>query len=259
MSRYFIEVAYKGTRYSGFQVQENAITIQSEIEKAFRTIQGLNPLNLHAEGEKEKSLLTGSSRTDAGVHARQNYFHFDVENELHPQLMYKMNAILPRDVVVKRIVLMTKEAHCRFDALSRSYTYHIHRAKDPFRIDTSLYYPYTLDLTRLHDAAAYIKEQQNFTGFAKTNTQVKSHQCQMYHCEWEVTEDGLNFHIEANRFLRGMVRLLTATQLRLARGKLSFVELQQMFGGGRKANFSVPAHGLFLNAVNFPKGYFRAG
>ncbi|MGV3530718.1 MAG: tRNA pseudouridine(38-40) synthase TruA [Flavisolibacter sp.] len=251
MSRYFIEVAYKGTRYSGFQVQENAATIQSEIEKAFCTIQGWQP----ADGEK--SLLTGSSRTDAGVHARQNYFHFDFEEGLHPQLGYKMNAVLPRDIVVKSIRPMPAEAHCRFDARSRSYTYYIHRAKDPFLTETSLYYPYKIDEAVLHRAAAFLAAQQDFSGFAKTNAQVKTHMCSIYESSWQVDGEQLVFRIEANRFLRGMVRLLTATQLKLARGKLSFAEFEQMFNGGRKSAYSVPAHGLFLSGVNYPDGYFE--
>ena len=124
MTRYFLECAYKGTHYSGFQVQENSTTIQSEIEKAFQTLQ------------RSPVQLTGSSRTDAGVHALQNYFHFDFEEEINPQFVYKMNAILPQDIVVKNIMQMPAEAHSRFDATSREYTYNIHRFKNPFRKDT---------------------------------------------------------------------------------------------------------------------------
>src|SRR5688572_13256728 len=112
MQRYFLEVAYRGTRYSGFQVQENAATVQSEVERALETLHRV-PFS-----------LTGSSRTDAGVHARQNYFHFDAEG-VHPQLVYKMNALLPPDIAVRRVVPMPPEAHARFDAISRSYAYHI--------------------------------------------------------------------------------------------------------------------------------------
>ncbi|RYZ19817.1 MAG: tRNA pseudouridine synthase A, partial [Chitinophagaceae bacterium] len=131
--RYFIEVAYKGTRYSGFQVQENAFTIQSEIEKAIALVQ------------REAVGLTGSSRTDAGVHALQNFFHFDYEGTLHPQLVYKINAILPGDIVVQRLVAMPEAAHSRFDAIAREYEYRLYSAKNPFLQETSLFYPYTLD------------------------------------------------------------------------------------------------------------------
>jgi tRNA pseudouridine38-40 synthase len=134
MPRYFIEVAYRGTNYSGFQVQENANTIQAEIEKAFKTL------------HRNSVILTGSSRTDAGVHALQNFFHFDYEEAINPQFAYKMNALLPRDVVVKNIYQMPSSAHSRFDAISREYTYNVHRFKDPFLQSISLYFPYKLDI-----------------------------------------------------------------------------------------------------------------
>src|SRR5438270_13270642 len=119
MSRYFIEVAYKGTAYSGFQIQENANTIQAEIEKAFGIL------------HKRQIGLTGSSRTDAGVHALQNYFHFDFGENLNSQFLYKMNALLPGDIVIKKVIAMPQEAHCRFDAQSRRYDYLIYKEKDP--------------------------------------------------------------------------------------------------------------------------------
>src|SRR5438067_5783857 len=141
MARYFIELAYNGTKYSGFQIQENANTIQAEIEKAFSTIHR-NSVN-----------LTGSSRTDAGVHALQNFFHFDYENPLHPQFIYKMNAILPDDIVVNNVFEMGEQAHSRFNAVSREYIYRIHRFKNPFLKDVSYFFPYKLDINLMHEAA----------------------------------------------------------------------------------------------------------
>lgn len=246
MSRYFIEVSYKGTRYSGFQVQENAVTIQSEVEKAFQTLHRL-PVQ-----------LTGSSRTDAGVHALQNFFHFDFEQEVHPQAVYKLNAILPKDIVVQNIRLMPAEAHSRFDAISREYTYRIHRFKNPFLNETSFYFPYTLDKAILEKGAAYITSQQNFLAFSKTNTQVKNFNCTIHKSEWHFDGDHLSFTIQGNRFLRGMVRLLTATLLKLGRGKISFEELTELFSDERKSVHSVPAHGLFLRNVSYPDNYFSA-
>jgi tRNA pseudouridine38-40 synthase len=129
MPRYFLEVSYKGTNYSGFQMQQNTgKTIQAEIENAFLVLQ------------KEAVLLTGSSRTDAGVHALQNYFHFDYGNVVHHQFVYKMNAILPADIVIKKLTLVKGEAHCRFDAISRRYKYAIYRHKDPFLEDRAYYF-----------------------------------------------------------------------------------------------------------------------
>src|SRR6187402_1286515 len=131
--RYFLEVAYKGTRYSGFQSQKNANTIQAEIQKAFKTIL------------KKELELTGSSRTDAGVHAYQNYFHFDVERELPRQLLYNLNAILPGDIAIRNLLNVKDDGHCRFDAISREYKYHIYQRKNPFLNDKAFYFPYTLD------------------------------------------------------------------------------------------------------------------
>lgn len=246
MPRYFIEVAYNGTNYSGFQVQENANTIQAEIEKALMTIQ------------RGKIELTGSSRTDAGVHALQNFFHFDYEKSIHQQLVYKMNALLGKDIAVKNVYEMPVLAHCRFDALSREYHYYIHRLKDPFRYSTSLYYPYKLDLEIMKEAAVYLKEQTQFFAFSKTNTQVKNFNCSIIKSEWLIDKHGLIYTIEANRFLRGMVRAIIATLLKLGRHKLTLQEFEKLFNEERKAGYSVPAHGLFLNKVNYPENYFPA-
>ena len=245
MARYFIEVAYKGTRYSGFQIQENANTVQAEVEKAFAVL------------HRRPVALTGSSRTDAGVHALQNYFHFDDELPVHPQFVYKMNAILPNDIVVKNIWLMPTHAHSRFDALSREYEYALYQYKNPFLRDVAYYYPYTLDMAGMQEAASYLKTQTNFFAFSKTNTQVNNFQCSIYISEWTVKDDRLIYHIEGNRFLRGMVRLLTATLLKIGRGKFSLSEFEALFQSGeQKCGFSLPAHGLFLKGVKYPEGYF---
>ena len=244
MARYFLECAYKGTRYSGFQVQENAITVQAEIEKAFQTFQ------------RTPVQLTGSSRTDAGVHALQNFFHFDFDNTIHPQAIYKMNAILPDDIVIKNIIPMPVDSHSRFDAQSREYEYSIHRVKDPLLKDRSLYYPYKLDFNVMAEAAAFIKSQQNFFPFSKTNTQVKNFNCTIIKSDWSFNEEQISYTIEANRFLRGMVRLVTATFLKLGRGKLSFHEFKSLFDSNRKCGYSIPAHGLYLKRVKYPENYF---
>lgn len=244
MSRYFIEVAYKGTKYSGFQVQENANTIQAEIEKAFRIL------------HRNTVDLTGSSRTDAGVHALQNFFHFDYTEEVHPQFIYKMNSLIPQDIVIKKIIQMPISAHSRFDATSREYIYCIHRFKDPFLHNTSLYFPYKLDMDLMNRASDYLKQQSNFFAFSKTNTQVKNFSCRVIHSRWIIKENILTYNIEANRFLRGMVRAITATLLKVGRHKLSIVEFEKLFMEEKKAGYSVPAHGLILTKVNYPENYF---
>jgi tRNA pseudouridine38-40 synthase len=244
MSRYFLEVSYKGTDYSGFQVQENANTVQAEIEKAFEILQ------------KDKVTLIGSSRTDAGVNALQNYFHFDYVNGVHPQFIYKMNAILPGDIVLKQLLPVKEDAHSRFDAVSREYKYFIYGQKDPFLRDRAFYFPYKLDLVKMQEAAAVVKEYQDFTSFSKRNTQVKTFICQVTESEW-IRENGcLVYRVRSNRFLRGMVRALTATMLKVGRGKLTLDEFHAIIRGRdcTKASFSVPAHGLFLISVEYPPG-----
>lgn len=246
MPRYFIELTYKGTNYSGFQVQENANTIQAEIERTFRTI------------HRNAVELTGSSRTDAGVHALQNFFHFDYEEPLNPQFVYKMNALLPRDIAIRSLFHMPLEAHSRFDAISREYIYNLHQFKNPFLQATSLYFPYKLDIDIMHRASELLKQQTNFFAFSKTNTQVKNFNCTIIQSQWIVRENTLTYNIEANRFLRGMVRAITATLLKIGRHKLSITEFEQLFTIEAKAGYSVPAHGLFLAKVNYPENYFPA-
>jgi tRNA pseudouridine38-40 synthase len=247
MSRYFLEISYKGTHYSGFQAQQNTErTIQAEVEKAFSILQ------------RDTVNLTGSSRTDAGVHALQNFFHFDYTNEIHPQFIYKMNAILPSDIVLKKLVVVKEDAHCRFDAVSREYRYYIYRRKDPFLEDRAFYFPYRLDLEQLKIAAGIIRQYHDFTSFSKRNTQVKTFTCNIIESEWLIEDDCLVYYVKSDRFLRGMVRALTATMLKIGRGKMDIEELRRVIEAKdcTKASFSVPATGLFLVSVNFTGDYF---
>jgi len=176
MPRYFIEVSYKGTNYSGFQVQKNANSIQAEIEKALKIFY------------KEEYKLTGSSRTDAGVHANQNFFHFDSEVLLEDG-SYHLNAILPGDIVVKKIFLVSPNSHCRFDAASRQYTYYIYQKKDPFLSDRAFFFPYLLDTGSLQDAAKELMKHQDFTTFSKRNTQTKTSICTILTSKWELEDN----------------------------------------------------------------------
>lgn len=242
MSRYFLEVSYKGTAYSGFQMQKNANTIQAEVENAFATLQ------------KDKIVMVGSSRTDAGVHAFQNYFHFDYKSILNPQFVYKMNAILPFDIVIKKVIAVPEVSHCRFDAVSREYKYFIYRNKDPFLRERAFYFPYKLDFHKLQEAALMLKNYTDFTSFSKRKTQVKNFNCRIMKSEWLWQEDILIYHVKANRFLRGMVRALVATMLKLGRGKMNLEEFQKIIESkdASFADFGVPGHGLFLIRVEYP-------
>ena len=246
MLRYFLEVAYNGSNYSGFQVQENANTIQAEIEKAIATIQ------------RDSIVLTGSSRTDAGVHALQNFFHFDYETKLHNNIVYKLNALLPPDISVKNLWIMPADAHCRFDAINRSYEYRVHRKKDPFVYQRSYFFPYKLNMELMREACELVKSQSDFYAFSKTNTQVKNFICKVSECDW--TEEGgqLVFKITSNRFLRGMVRALTGSMLKIGREKITLDQFKMLFEGEDKCGFSVPGYGLYLKKVSFPENYFSA-
>ena len=241
MPRYFLEVSYKGTHYSGFQTQHNANTIQAEIEKAFAVLQ------------RHQTILTGSSRTDAGVHALQNFLHFDYEPALHPHFVYKVNAILPDDIVVKSISPVIADAHCRFDAISREYKYYIYQQKNPFLKGRAFFFPYKLDIDKMQEAAAIVREYTDFTSFSKRNTQVKSFDCNIIESKWLLQDNCLVYNVKANRFLRGMVRALTATILKVGRNKLSLDEFRVIIQAKdcTKASFAVPAHGLFLMKVEY--------
>ena len=241
MARYFLEVAYCGSAYSGFQSQENANTIQQEVERAFRTLQ------------REPVILTGSSRTDAGVHALQNFFHFDYDASLHPQFTYKINAILPGDIVVRSVKQVADDAHCRFDACSRTYEYFIYRSKDPFLEDRAWYFPYTLSMDALQEAAQLLTRYHDFTSFSKRNTQVKTFECSILESSWRQQQDCLVYRVRANRFLRGMVRALVATMLQVGRGTLTIDDFAVIIDAKdcTRASFAAPAHGLFLVEVSY--------
>lgn len=242
MPRYFLEVAYKGTNYSGFQIQENAGSIQEQVEKALAVF------------FREKVALTGSSRTDTGVHALQNFFHFDFGGEIAGKSRYNINAILPGDIVLKGVYRVDPSAHCRFDAISREYRYYIYREKDPFLDDRAYYFPYTLDREKLEAAAALILQYKDFTTFSKRNTQVKSFLCSIEHSSWSMENGALVYGVKANRFLRGMVRGLVGTMLQVGRGRLTLEQFEDILQSkdNRRADFSAPGHGLFLFRVNYP-------
>lgn len=239
LRRYFLEVSYKGSGYSGFQTQDNASTIQAEVESAFQILQ------------HEAVAMTGSSRTDAGVHALQNYFHFDYAGEIHAQFVYKINAILPDSIVVKRVFEVADQAHCRFDAQYRLYKYYIYKSKDPFLADRAYYFPYKVNREALEQAADVLKEYTDFTSFSKRNTQVKTFNCEILHSSWSEEGDCLVYTVKANRFLRGMVRALVSTMLLVGREKISLSEFRAIIDAKdcTKASFAVPAHGLFLVEV----------
>lgn len=246
MQRYFIEVAYDGAGFSGFQIQENAPTIQSAIEEVFRIF-----------FRKEIS-LTGSSRTDAGVHAIQNFFHFDWEGGWSDSWIYNLNALLPEGIAIRSVRAVRTDAHARFDAEARRYRYVVYTRKDPFLRDRGWHYPYRLDRSLLEELAGMVTEGSDFRSFSKRNTQVKTFDCLVMESHWEWKEGVLEYHVKANRFLRGMVRALVSTMLQVGRGNRSRADFVQLLEGTRAhaADFSAPAQGLYLEEVSYPADIF---
>ena len=246
MARYFLELSYMGTAYAGFQIQQNARTVQSEVEKALEIF------------FRRKIDLTGASRTDAGVHAFQNYFHFDDQGEINPSAVYNLNALLPADISIKGLIKVKPDSHSRFDATSREYKYFIYKDKNPFLQDRAYYYPYPLDLGLLNEAAALLMKERDFTSFSKRRTQVKTYLCDLQFSQWTEENGTIVYYVKSNRFLRGMVRGLVGTMLQAGRGKLGVKELKQIIDShdATNADFAVPPQGLFLMRVNYPEGYF---
>lgn len=246
MPRYFIEIAYKGTHYSGSQIQENAITIQFEVEKALRIF------------FKQRIALTGSSRTDAGVHALQNFFHFDTDLTIDNQQLYNINALLPKDIAAKNFYKVKDDAHCRFLASGREYKYFIYRQKDPFLMDRAWFYPYNLNMELLQRAANVLTEYQDFTSFSKRSTQTKTFLCDIQFSKWSEEQDCIVYQVKGNRFLRGMVRGMVGTMLKVGRGLIPIEQFRQIIEAKdcTLADFTTPPQGLFLAAVLYPDEFF---
>ena len=247
MARYFIELSYKGTNYHGWQIQKNATGVQQLLNKA---------LSLKTGGDIE---TIGSGRTDKGVHALQQFAHFDMSKGISEEhLAFQLNRVLPNDIVVKRIFEVNPGAHARFDAVSRSYQYKINRLKDPFLIDTSYYRRGDLDLSLLNQAAGLLIGDQDFESFSKVKTDVNHFRCTITRSEWIEEEDKIYYYVTADRFLRGMVRTLVGTMLDIGSGKTSLEDLKRIIASldRQKAGRAVPAHGLYLTQVKYPSDIF---
>lgn len=244
MQRYFITLAYNGTRFHGWQVQPNAHSVQQELEKALSTLC------------REQIAITGAGRTDTGVHARKMVAHFDSSQEYldDKDFTYKLNSFLGRDIVIYGIRKVPKEAHARFDAISRTYNYCITRCKDPFAQETSWHYKYPLDVLQMNRACRILFEFTDFTSFSKLHTDVKTNNCRIMQAEWQERGDHLVFVVQADRFLRNMVRAIVGTLIEVGRGKISLDEFRQIIERKNRseAGVSVPAHGLFLVEIEYP-------
>jgi tRNA pseudouridine38-40 synthase len=247
MARYFIEIAYNGTQFCGFQIQDGQETVQSVVAAALQTV------------IKESIVLTGSSRTDAGVHARQNFFHFDTDIVLTSKHIYSINSILPPTVVVNGIYAVAPEAHARFDALSRTYTYTVTTKKDPFLMDKAWHFPFPVSLETLQAMALELPHHQDFEAFSKKNAGNKTNICAIEISNWQtVSPTVFSYTVRSNRFLRGMVRGLVGTMLKIARQSESQEAAVEAFRAvilskdPSLCDFSTPAKGLVLETVAFP-------
>jgi tRNA pseudouridine38-40 synthase len=245
MQRYFLEIQYQGTKYSGLanqSKQTNTETVQGLIDKALSIL------------SKTPIVSTTSSRTDAGVHALQNFLHFDTDAIISQKFLYNINSILPYDIVVKNIKPVAADAHTRFDAIGREYKYFIHTAKNAFLSEISWYYPYALDIEKLNQAATLLMQYTDFESFCKKHTDVFTFDCTLTKSIWEqLPNDRLTYNVIGNRFLRGMVRGLVGTMLKVGAGYLSVEAFEDIIKAKdcTKANFSTPAHGLFLERVMY--------
>jgi tRNA pseudouridine38-40 synthase len=240
--RFFIELSYKGTNYHGWQEQPNAKTVQAEINRALSTI-----LNTNIE-------VIGAGRTDTGVHANQMFAHFDCDIDFDIQnLMFKLNSFLASDIAIKDIFKVKEDANCRFDALSRTYQYHIIQKKDPFN-KTAYFLQNDLDIIAMNEACQYIIGKQDFTSFSKVNTQTFTNNCDVMFAKWELVNNKLTFTIKADRFLRNMVRAIVGTLLDVGFGKIIAADVAKIIAAKdrSKSGVSVPAHALFLTEVKYP-------
>jgi len=248
--RYFIKLAYHGSRYLGWQTQRQKPTVQEVVNDGLTTIFQSN-IN-----------VVGCGRTDTGVHAREFYAHFNLPVKLTGreiiQKVKKLNGYLPRDIVVFDLLPVQQDANARFNALVRTYKYQVLLQKDPFQMDSAYAYFSNPDVEKMNGGAAVLFDYIDFTSFSKVNTQVKTNNCKISEAHWKEEGNLLIFTITADRFLRNMVRAIVGTLLDIGKGKLSISGFKQVIESKNRSNagYSVPAHGLYLHAVQYPDDIF---
>ncbi len=246
--RYFIKLSFNGTRYHGWQIQPNALTVQQVMNEDLTLLLG------------EEINVSGCGRTDSGVHAREFYAHFDSKaNDLDdPVFAFKLNSKLPKDIAIDSIRKVHPEAHARFSASSRTYKYYISRQKDPFNDAFNHYIYGELDLENMQKAAILLLDMEDFTSFSKVDTDVKTNNCNVAEASWESFPGKTVFTITADRFLRNMVRAIVGTLLEIGFGKMTINEFKSIVEKKDRssAGTSAPAKGLFLIRVKYPEEIF---
>ena len=244
--RYFLHLAYNGAKYCGWQIQPNAPSVQETLEKGISTVL------------RERVEVVGCGRTDAGVHASDFYAHFDAVGAVDvEQLRFKLNSFLPTDIVIYGVFGVRDEAHARFDAVSRTYQYHVCNGRQPFRGGLYGRIFFDPDVEAMNRAAEALLEYEDFTSFSKLHTQTKTNNCRLLEAHWDVVDGEYVFTIRSNRFLRNMVRSITGTLLDVGRGKLDVAGLRGIVEQRNRcaAGVSMPAEGLFLTRVEYPEGW----
>lgn len=244
--RYFLEIAYKGTKYHGWQVQKNAHTVQQELNQCLQRL-------------FQKPIETiGSGRTDTGVHAEQQFVHFDLNKELTEDHLFKINRLLPWDISAKNLYRVKEDVSARFDALSRAYEYRICTIKDPFLQELTTYIARDLDVEAMRKATKVLYKHTDYQSFSKVNTAVDHFLCDIYKAEWVEKKNLLIFKIEANRFLRGMVRTIVGTLLEVGMNRMTAKQFEEIIQkrDRKVAGRIVPAEGLFLTKIKYPKHIF---
>lgn len=241
--RFFIEISYNGKNYHGWQIQENAETIQYEIDNALSLLL------------KQKIKTLGSGRTDTGVHAINQVAHFDYNKPIDSSFLYRINSFLPKDIAINSIKNVKEDVSARFDAISREYTYKIHSLKSPFLNEMSLFYPKKINIDLINEAFKILTQHDDFKTFSKVKTDVKNFNCQISKAEIKKENDNYYFTITSDRFLRGMVRAIMGTMIQINEEKISIDSLNEIIlKKDRKfAGPSVPPHGLYLSKVLYEK------
>jgi tRNA pseudouridine38-40 synthase len=240
--RYRLDLSYNGSNYHGWQRQENAISVQQIIEAQLEILC------------QDKVEITGCGRTDTGVHARSYVAHFDMEKALPDNFCYRLNGMLPVDIAVSNIIAASPDFHARFSAIKREYKYYIHFQKNPFLHGTSWLRRGNVDFEKMNEAASILVGTKSFMCFCKGETPNGSYTCSVYHAAWKWDENGAVFSIEADRFLRNMVRAIVGTLIDIGNEKMDLNAFRELLQNGTRsdAGNSVPAHGLFLENIVYP-------
>lgn len=244
MKRYFIDITYRGSNYSGWQIQPKDTTIQQTIEDAIFTI------------TRKKISILGAGRTDAGVHARKMIAHLDLDMDIAEaeQLIYKLNRLLPKDISINSIREVKADAHARFDAVSRTYHYIVSYDKDPFMTGLYTRIYRNLDFDKMNEAANLLIGKKDFTSFSKLHTDVKTNICTITEAYWMQKDDKWIFVITADRFLRNMVRAIVGTLMLVGSAKIGLEDFYNIIESKDRAlaGSSADSDGLYLVDVKYP-------